>query len=137
MGWETVPDGGGDFEERERLATKIGSRIEGTIRRVGDVHDGQYGNVRWVAVDTLDGVEGTFPARNALLKAVERAELSPGDQVRIEFTAKEIKQGNTMNLPVIQVNRGGGGETKSAPKKTTAKKATSAPKPPVDDEPDF
>lgn len=134
MGWETVEDNGaGDYEERERLATKIGSKVEGTYRRVGDLRDGKFGPVRWVEVDTLDGVAGSFPLRSqqhltVLENALEDELLTPGVQVRFSFDAKETNGGNTMNKLTIQVNRGGG---KAAPK------AAPVPKPPVDDEPDF
>jgi hypothetical protein len=139
MAWETVEDnGGGDFEERERLSTKIGSRVEGTFRRVGDLRDGKYGPVRWVDVDTLDGVEGNFPLRSqqhlkVLENALEDELLTPGVQVRFLFDAKETGGGNTMNKLTIQVNRGGGG--KATPKKTATK--AKAPEPADDDEPDF
>jgi hypothetical protein len=136
MAWETVEDnGGGDYDERERLATKIGSKIEGTYRRVGDLVDGKYGPVRWVEVDTLDGVEGSFPLRSkqhltVLENALEDELLTSGVQVRFSFDAKDTNSGNTMNKLTIQVNRGGG----KAPAKKAAPKAQ---EPTSDDEPDF
>ncbi|MGW3992186.1 hypothetical protein ACWEF6_01740 [Amycolatopsis sp. NPDC004772] len=135
MAWETIEgNGGGDFEEREKLAVTIGSKIEGTVKRVGDRHEGTYGDVRWVDVDTLDGVEGVFPARKILLDRVEDADLKPGDQIRIEFVSEKPKKGGKpYNKPILQVNRGGGATAKKADPKPAPK---SKPEP-ATDEPDF
>lgn len=140
--WETIEgNGGGDFEERELLPVTIGSRIEGTVRRVSERFEGTYGDVRWVDIDTLDGVEAKFPARKILLDRVEDADLKPGNQVRIEFVSEMPKKGGKpFNKPVLQVNRGGGSPAKAEPKKAAPKatpKAKAAPESSNDDEPDF
>lgn len=113
MAWETIEGkGDGEFEERELLPVTIGSKIEGTVKRVSDRFEGTYGDVRWVDVDTLDGVEAKFPARKILLDRVEDADLKPGDQIRVEFVSEKPKKGGKpYNKPILQVNRGGGGST--------------------------
>lgn len=144
MAWETIEGNSGsdgEFEERELLKVTIGSKIEGTVKRVSDRYDGNYGEVRWVDVDTLDGVEAKFPARKILLDRVEDADLKPGDQIRIEFVSEKPKNGGkNYNKPVLQVNRGGGNSPAKAsePKKAAPKAAPKSKAPePADDEPDF
>lgn len=131
--WETIEgNGGGDYEERELLPVTIGSRIQGTVKRVSDRFEGTYGDVRWVDVDTIDGVEAKFPARKILLDRIEEADLKPGHQIDIEFVSEKPKKGGKpYNKPIVRVNRGGG---EAAPKATPKAKA---PGTSSDDEPDF
>lgn len=143
MAWETVEgNGGGDYEDRERLSVKIGSKFEGTIVRVGNQRTGQYGEMRWVDIDTTDGRKCNFPASGILLDRVNEANLLPGDAIRLEFVSQAPKnpKGNPYNKPILQVNRGGGEApaTESKPKaaKATAK-AEPAPADEADDDPGF
>ncbi|MGV9364484.1 hypothetical protein [Amycolatopsis sp. NPDC003731] len=147
MGWDEVEgNGGGDYEERERLSTKIGAEFEGTVVRVGNLREGDYGPVRWVDIDTPDGTKANFPAGKILLERIEAAGLNPGDRIKVVIESAKTKDGkHTYALPRVFVDRGAGeskpAAKKAAPKKAApAKKAEPAPAAPAadyDDDPPF
>lgn len=146
MGWNEVEgNGGGEYEERERLSTKIGAEFEGTVRRVGPKRLGDYGDVRWVDIDTSEGVEACFPAGKILLERIESAGLNPGDRIKVVIESAKTKDGkHTYALPRLFVDHGAGESKPAAKKAAPAKKAAAkpapkakTPEPDYDEEPPF
>lgn len=112
MAWETVGNGGKNYDDDEEVtfvSIVIGTKLEGTIEGFGNKKADRFGSdggERAVFFRGTDGLKYGAMARKIVLERFDEADLSKGDRFRLVVEAAGGKDGKkAYGLPVLQVDR--------------------------------